>query len=343
MQQAHKAVVANSMWRTGSTYLAKQFHESPRYKLYYEPCHEVILKASTISMTGQERTQLREKMRHPQFKDPLISAFQDKDELTGRPISEFFDPASSFHDVYNDASEDTVEYLLAAARVAEANDQIPFFGFCRSGIQHKSWDSAFEGQHIYLWRDPREQFRSYGWGKGNFYFVPATMAQLLLSKPLAPIVDRLASPWRTKPARLIFRQVPARSSITFLRLGRLFVARLPLDTVYGLFYLSWLTSYLSNSGSKTFAFSLSELAKDKAKLERLEEDYGISISGLKATPNETVHGVDYANTEKRVEALVDQYFSASGRAAAKQKKWSWAARHSGSMQSAIAAAMVFAA
>jgi hypothetical protein len=321
MHQVHQAVIANSMWRTGSTYLAKQFADAPQYKLYYEPCHEVIAKASSISMTRNERINLRNKMRHPQFDGPLIAAFKEKDELTGRPISDLFDPASSFCHVYNDASEKTVEYLTAAARAAEASDQIAFFGFCRSGFQHNSWDNLFEGQHLYLWRDPREQFRSYGWERGNFYFVPAMMSQLLLSKPLAPIVDRLVSPWRTKTVRLILRQVPVRSSISFLRLGRLFAAQLPLERVYSLFYLSWLTSYLSNTNSTELAFSLSELAKDKVLLERLENDYNISISGLRATPKETVEGIDYASAENEVEALVDRFLSATGGFAVEQKKW----------------------
>lgn len=321
MQQVHQAIIANSMWRTGSTYLAKQFADAPRYKLYYEPCHEVISRASTISMSRKERINLRNKMRHPQFDGPLIAAFQQKDELTGRAISEFFDPASSFGHVYNDASESTVAYLTAAARTAEANGRVAFFGFCRSGLQHKTWDKLFEGQHFYLWRDPREQFRSYGWDAGNFYFVPAMMSQLLLSKPLAPIVDRLASPWRARTVRAMLRRVPARSSITFLRLGRLFAAQLSMKSVYSLFYLSWLTSYLSNTKTTDLAFSLSELAKDKVLLERLENDYNISISGLRATPTETVEGIDYADAEREVEGLVARFLTDSGDPAAEQKKW----------------------
>ncbi len=296
-----KAVIANSMWRTGSTYLANLFATAPKYELFYEPLHENIADAEHIETNPEEQKKRLKEMRHPEMATSLIDIYKERDPKTDEVLGNLYDPASAFRNVYNEASEECNEYLLAAARISRSSGQVPFFGFCRSGLQHQSWDGLFRGKNIYLWRDPREQFRSYGWTEDNRYFIPGTMAQLLLSRPLAPIVNALSSSWRANGMRMIINRIPDRSRLAMLRVGRLFAAQLSLERVYALFYLSWLASFRSGVQTAEIDFTLNQVAEDTSLREEIEGEFDISFDKLRQTPAEVVEGIDYAAIESEVE------------------------------------------
>ncbi len=296
-----RAVIANSMWRTGSTYLANLFATAPKYELFYEPLHENIADAEHIVTDVEEQKQRLKDMRHPEMTTHVIDIYKERDPKTDEVLGNLYDPASAFRNVYNEASEECNEYLLAAARISRSSGQIPFFGFCRSGLQHQSWDRLFRGKHIYLWRDPREQFRSYGWTEDNRYFIPGTIAQLLLSRPLARIVNALTSTWQANAMRMVVNRVPDRSRLVMLRVGRLFAAQLSLERVYALFYLSWLASYRSGVQTAEIDFTLNQVAEDGALREEIEGEFDISFAKLRQTPADTVEGIDYAAIENEVE------------------------------------------
>ncbi|KHK92993.1 hypothetical protein [Novosphingobium malaysiense] len=297
-----QAVIANSMWRTGSTYLARQFVDNPRYRLFYEPAHE---DRQSPDLPDKEEEKARRKvMNHPTFEEPLARRYLEPDPRDNTPLYERFDPRTSFVDTYEPEARGLQSFLLACRRNAEARGQIPFFGFCRSGLQHRTWDNLIHGAKvIYLWRDPREQFGSYGWPK-NTYFIPSTLAQVLLSRTLEPAVDAIMHPFASRSARALLRRVPPENSLTMQRVGRALGAMLSTGRIYALFYLSWLVSNRSGAETADHVFSLSQLVEDPVLREEVEQAYDLRFDNLRPTPDRVEEAIAYDQIEREVEHIV---------------------------------------
>lgn len=306
-----RPVIINSMWRTGSTYLAKQFANSPDYELFYEPAHEACASPALQLRSEAEENERLSTMRHPTFEQPLFANYLQPDPLDGRPLFAKFDPGPSNRLVYEPcepgSTSPLVPFLAACDRAASAKGRVACFGFCRSGLQHAGWDHAIAGARvIYLQRDPREQFASYGW-PGTIYFVSLTIAQLLQSRSLGPVVDEVLPGLLPRAARPILRTLRAGDSLNMQRLGRMVALTLPVERIYALFHLSWLVSNRSGAKSASRVFSITRIAQDRALRESLEGEFSIRFADLRATPATLREGFAYARIEREIEILAERY------------------------------------
>lgn len=297
---------ADAMWRSGSTYLAQTFARSPRYRLFYEPCHEGVGRRPSAART-RDRSRDRD-LRHPEIEGGYFGSYDDIDPQTTLPLRTLHAPDLSLRNVYGEGSERATEFLRALGRAAEARGQIAFLGFCRSGTQTRRLRAVLGGDALHLWRDPRAQFASYGW-PANDYFMTGTLLQLGFSSALRPLAARLApgafAQWRARAALAL----PAVSPRNRYRFARPSAGGLTLRQAYALFYLSWLVSYRAGRADGQPSFSLTQIAEDEALRRQVEARFAIRFDNLRPTPARTVDGLDYDAVEAEVATLIA---SASG-------------------------------
>ncbi|MDB2369293.1 hypothetical protein N9V68_01755 [Octadecabacter sp.] len=176
-----KHVFAYSMWRTGSTALARCFLENNAYLVFYEPFHELIRSEGRIRAESKKQLERTTKLSHPVWRGGYFDTYLRVDPLTGQTLSKLFDRSASVRTVYSDAPQQgALNYLDACRRVAEVEGKRAFFGFCRSGTQLKGIPLHDGEEAFYLRREVDTQMRSFGWPK-NKYFIPQSFAQLAVS------------------------------------------------------------------------------------------------------------------------------------------------------------------
>lgn len=296
-----RLLFANAMWRSGSTYLAQVFARSPRYCLFYEPCHEGVGRRPSAART-RDRSRDRN-LRHPELEGGYFGGYEQVDPLTGQPLRTLHAPDLSLRNVYAEGSDRAADFLRALGRAAEARGQVAFLGFCRAGMQTRQLRAVLGGEALHLWRDPREQFASYGW-PDNDYFMPGTLLQLGFSPVAAGVARQLApqafAHWRMRAAML----TPGITPRDRYRIARPAAHRLLPDQAYALFYLSWLLSYRAGREGGQMSFSLSQLAADSALRTEVEDRFDVRFDDLRPTPSRIVDGVDHAAVEARVRELV---------------------------------------
>lgn len=291
---------ADAMWRSGSTYLAQVFARSPRYCLFYEPCHE---GAGRRPSAARARDRSRDRnLRHPEIEGGYFGGYEDIDPQTGRPLRTLHAPDLSLRNVYGEGSDRAADFLRALGRVAEARGRIAFLGFCRSGTQTRRLRALLGGESLHLWRAPREQFASYGW-PGNDYFMPGTLLQLAFSPTLAPAARQLApaafAHWRMQAATML----PGVKPRDRYRLARPVARGLTLHQAYALFYLSWRASFCAGREGGDVSFSLSQLAADVGLRTMVEDRFDVRFDDLRPTPSRIVDGLGYDAVEAEVAAL----------------------------------------
>lgn len=156
-------IFCHSLWRSGSTYIFKKFRESDAgIWAYQEPLHEVALYASEnpsslevhISKEGNG-------FRHPEMEKPYFYELcKVSDSWIGALKKEMI-----LDDYFQVAGEcSSFPYFEAIIKAAKG---IPFIQECRTSNRIGSLKECFGGFHIYLWRNPWDQWQSF---KVDSYF-----------------------------------------------------------------------------------------------------------------------------------------------------------------------------
>jgi hypothetical protein len=292
------------MWRTGSSYLLSRFSADERYFSVYEPYNGELSSARQRHRAAQSYAHKREALRHPAVDGGYFGMFNAADPADGRPLWRLSHPRLALHDVYNQAlSAQGLALLNACERVARSRQQRAVFGFCHSGLQIDAMAAAMGGEHLYLYREPREQFHSYG-PHTNDFFVAATVMQLMASAPLRATACRI-SPWlRSHGAALAQPFTRHAPHWLAMRWGRRLWRRMPMAEQYAQFYLSWLASNAAAARGCSLRFSLADLQADSTLRDTLAARYGIGFAGLNHRPTATnTLGLDFAPIEAHVTRL----------------------------------------
>lgn len=130
-----------------------------------EPANEMLLNlngnAESLLETGNDKAQ---DLRHPAMDHPYYWEYlQIADALSG-----LFRKSFSYDDYFVDEpsglSLEQIRFFSALINNAKAR---PVLQFCRSAGRIKAFKKQFGGVHIYLWREPRNQWWSF---KINNYF-----------------------------------------------------------------------------------------------------------------------------------------------------------------------------
>ncbi len=173
----------HSLFRSGSTYIFQAFRRatrdgSPRYTAYQEPIHEIAINSrdspsALLSLPGSGEGQRA--LRHPPMSEPYFK--------------ELYDAYSAWHDVIDEkivyadyfglcAIDKTAAYLHA---LISASPRRPVLQECRTTLRMGRLKQRLGGVHIYLWRNPWDQWWSL---KATDYFDIAH--QVILNAPAVP-------------------------------------------------------------------------------------------------------------------------------------------------------------
>ncbi len=305
MQPERQAVYAHSMWRTGSTALARCFLDSDRYLVFYEPFHEDIplFRGLVASRSGQaERSR---DLGHPAFAGGYFAAFSRVDPASGRPLHALAPRGPAIRDTYDTLTPAATAYLQACVRTARAAGRVAFFGFCRSGLQAMPLGAGEPGAAFHLARDPVSQFRSYRW-PDNDYFIPGTLMQLLHSRPLAPVVPRLLRR-RWRPLHDLCRALRRRGSPMLThRVGRRVARLLSEPEALDLFLLTHLATERAAARAGLPRVTIDGLCADPDQRAAFEDRHGVSLASLRpnANPDRTL-AARIAASGERIAGLLD--------------------------------------
>lgn len=177
----NNSIFIHSLFRAGSTYLFNVFRRAGGYWCYQEPLHEVALYARDepkvlLLDQGDEKRRL---LRHPHIEKQYFQELHDvwptwKDRLSQPAIY-----ASYFAPLNVDIG---IEYWQALIDAAQGR---PVFQECRTAGRMKEMREQLGGFHIYLWRNPWDQWWSY---KVTPYFDVANL--LIIHAPYVPLAVR---------------------------------------------------------------------------------------------------------------------------------------------------------
>jgi hypothetical protein len=157
-QDDKKIIFIHSLFRSGSTYIFNVFRRSAeRYWCYQEPLNEAAFYAKTdsnslISDFYKENVRI---LRHPSETACYFSELHEVWEAWKDIVTDF----SSYNAYFAPKNGDIgIAYLEALVSSSKGR---PVFQECRSAGRIKEFCQALGGFHIYLWRNPWDQWWSY--------------------------------------------------------------------------------------------------------------------------------------------------------------------------------------
>ena len=168
-------IFVHSLWRSGSTYIFDVFRRADSYWCYQEPIHEfVLMNASHPETLLEIADEAAKALHHPPLDKPYFYElytihFAWKDVITKKIIyDEYF---------ASECSNELINYLNVLIDNARGT---PVIQECRTSSRIGAIKDAVGGRHIYLWRNPWDQWWSF---KINDYFDKALLMVLNAENP----------------------------------------------------------------------------------------------------------------------------------------------------------------
>ncbi|MFJ2339045.1 class I SAM-dependent methyltransferase [Pseudomonas protegens] len=164
--QSEKSVMIHSMFRTGSTYIFNVFRRSKSgFWCYQEPLNEALADLSPDAMwrqqgMGEARTSIN---RHPELDRPYFWEFSHCPDV----VESLYKKEFEFNRFFLEAEADEPDLLRYIKALATAACGRPVYQFCRSVGRMGWFRRQFDATHLYLWRNPWDQWWSY---KVDSYF-----------------------------------------------------------------------------------------------------------------------------------------------------------------------------
>lgn len=158
MNNKASPIFIHSLFRSGSTYLFNVFRRAPGYTAYQEPLNPELSFATTepekLLVHHHETSKL---LRHPDIDKPYFYEFYLLKEEVGRLFHKEFSYDQFFISEIDDVSE-LKAYFSALIEGAQGR---PVFQCCRSTGRAKRCRTECGGTHLFLWRNPWDQWWSY--------------------------------------------------------------------------------------------------------------------------------------------------------------------------------------
>ena len=158
-KEGESAVFIHSLFRSGSTYIFNVFRRSDfKYYCYQEPLNEYLSKAAiepSELLAISDSTQKR--LRHPKLDKPCFFEFY---EVAGE-VARYFCKGFSYDQYFTkdkEAINSLNRYFNALEKAAKGR---AVFQCCRTSGRIESLKTEFGGKHIFLWRNPWDQWWSY--------------------------------------------------------------------------------------------------------------------------------------------------------------------------------------
>jgi hypothetical protein len=257
-------IFIHSLFRSGSTYLFNVFRRSPAgYWCYQEPVHEIALIAKDkpdelLTYDGEKMAGLRHPRLDTSYFFELYQVHASWKNIIAKEI---------IYDTYFDQSGDERLKNYLEALIISAKDR-PVIQECRTSSRIATIKEMLGGHHIYLWRNPWDQWWSY---KVDQYFDLKNFL-ILNASPCPELILRLRK-------EVGFEEF--HSQDIFAEFSFFDKRRLSSENNYLLFYALWflgLFEGISNADLLINIDALSDLSEYRQEI--LEELYRFDIIGL---------------------------------------------------------------
>jgi len=260
----HDPIFIHSLFRSGSTYMFNVFRRSPvGYWCYQEPFNEYLLRAKEnpeVLLEIGKNTSVY--LNHPLLEKPYFYEFYH----IASDIARLFRKEFSY-DYYFMPTDKNVEDLENYLKVLITKSKgRPVLQCCRS-MGRISWIcSRLGGSHIFLWRNPWDQWWSY---KSDFYFERANF--LIINSPYAPL-------WLQEVRNIL--GIPTFNSSNLDEEIKFFdsIKLAPLES-YILFYAIWCHAMLEAKPRCDIVINIDSLAWQRTyrdKIVDVLESFGIN-------------------------------------------------------------------
>ena len=182
MPTTDQPIFIHSLWRAGSTYVFQAFRRSPAgYWPYQEPIHEAAFYAKDNPDSLTDFTSESLQLRHPHLNLPYFYELQQvhaawRGVLEKRIIYDDYFGATS-----NEPLKNYFHVLIASAKSR------PVIQECRTSSRIGISRKRVGGTHLYLWRNPWDQWWSFKIGE---YFNTACLL-ILNAQNVPPVILRL--------------------------------------------------------------------------------------------------------------------------------------------------------
>lgn len=223
----HPPIFIHSLWRSGSTYLFQVFRRSSAgYWCYQEPINEeALLRVNDPEGLLTTNNELARILRHPELDRPYYKELFETHSSWSGIIEK-----SILYDEYfcDECSNSSVRYILALIKAAKGRTVIQE---CRTSNRIGAIKRAVGGLHLYLWRNPWDQWWSF---KCAEYF--DVVAQLVVNAPRYPLaINRL----RQEIGFVEFHDQNIVDELKYFEMRRL-----TADDSYLVFFVLWCLAWL---------------------------------------------------------------------------------------------------
>lgn len=249
-------IFIHSLWRSGSTYVFNTFRRSPsNYWCYQEPMNEFLLENESDPYSLLEfGAGLTDKLRHPHLEKPYLQELLETHyEWKGKLKK------SDIYDDYFSNSMSKSLYYYINSLITSAKGR-PVIQECRTSSRIGVIRKNIGGTHIYLWRNPWDQWWSY---KLSSYF--DTVVQLILNSPNVPSVIE------------IFKNIIKFESFHDEKISNEFkhfnIRMLPQDQSYLLFFLIWSLGFIESQKHADFTINIDMLTESNQYKSKILENF----------------------------------------------------------------------
>ena len=259
-------VFIHSLFRAGSTYLFNVFRRSDSgYWCYQEPLSEMLIqKAAKPGGFLESVSEVELLLRHPELKKPYFYEFH----VVTDAIARYFRKEFSYDQYFAREKDDFTDIKTYFSALRDGSRGRPVFQCCRTTGRIAGLKAACGGVHIFLWRNPWDQWWSY---KKDHYFDSRNLlianarhlpSFLVALKKDLKIPDLYNSTPAVKQAYCVIRYLDSRAS-------------------YKLFYALWCHAMLEAQPHSELSISIDRLSVSNAYREEiLEKLQLLGVAGL---------------------------------------------------------------
>jgi hypothetical protein len=309
MRLKGRPIFIHSLFRTGSTYLWNKFRRIDGYHCYYEPLHPDLKNLSLAKpYVWNSSTQTTELMRHPVLDRNKHAEYQPL-LVEGHQGVPFFKDSFSYDEYCeNGQNPDLKRYIDFL--IEHAGDKTPVFKFNRSALRIRWFKENYpSGIHLYLLRDPRDQWASYN------NLSPPEVRELFLSTDLLIVsLNRDSAPLKPLTNCVPLIHVHAENAEGALSIYGELLAVYSQKERYLVFYYLWLVSLLENLLFSDLALSIDLLSTDLSYREKLRtilasfqiQAIDFDDAQMKAHATGTLSPTEMAEVESNAQAMISR-------------------------------------
>lgn len=238
-------VFIHSLFRSGSTYLFNKFRENSNLYCFQEALHEVALysKSSSEALNEQEDKEMLGRLRHPNLEKPYFEELKELWNSWRGLIKEKSIYEEYFWTANQNSAAQYFHSLITGSRGR------PVFQECRTACRIGALKRILGGKHIYLLRNPWDQWWSYKVGE---YF--DSVNQVIISSENVPTEILLLKKYLNFENEVGFGIKEKIASFA--------VRPLSPDNSYILFYMLWCVALREGVKHADFIIKIDALSVD---------------------------------------------------------------------------------